>query len=76
MTTKQKLYALAIGCVKRDVVQPIMQYVGAACLAVSGEEAIGKGINLAKEKWPYKDNWGEHWCSYCLVPSSMIKAVI
>lgn len=72
---KQKLYALAIGATKRPLGSVINQSIGACCLAMSEEEAIGKGVKLSREQWSQEDGWGEHWCSPCLIPDDMIKTV-
>lgn len=64
---KQQLYALALVAVHAD--HGGISYTPATCMAVSVEEAVGKGITAAKLTWPKHHN---HTALASVVPDNHI----
>jgi len=65
----KNVYALAISANRTDA-QLGQVYVikAAATFAVSGEEALGKGIESARREWPAEKGWQAHQASQCEIP--------
>lgn len=69
-----KVYALAVGCKKQEYTRVITFTCPAYCGARSQEEAVGKGILLAHEKWPQEEEYIDHWGAAIEVPLDFMHA--
>jgi len=66
-----KLYALAIGAKKLTIDSVIMKVCAIVVIAVSDTEAVGLGIQTAKEEWPVNE-WQDHYAAFCEIPTELI----
>ena len=71
-----RVFALAIGCKKQDTSKTTTFSRVAYCAAVSNEEAVGKGLSLAFENWPYSGDYTDHWSISLEIPIEFFNTVI
>lgn len=67
-----KLYALAIGAKKVTIDRWITRACAMATIAASDAEAIGLGIQMAREEWPVNEEWQDHYAAFCEIPTELI----
>jgi len=70
-----KLYALALKAERRsDYGLETVLAAGVAARATE-DEALGRGIRLAEERWLASDGWRNHSATCCEVPEAILRQV-
>ena len=70
-----KLYALALRAEKPMPYGKIVEVIAAAATAMSDDEAVGKGIGIAKKHWPV-GKWQNHDAVICEIPLKLMADVL
>lgn len=60
MSDMQRPFALALSANRVTEQSSHTASTAAACYARSEAEADGRGVQMAKERWPAADGWGSH----------------